>query len=89
MRAVEVAGGLHRGGASCRCEGCPGLGARAPPATLPLAGQLGSAAHMPWASVCWCGDPHCPFGLRTLWWVLRAAGAGDRLPRGGGDLSPL
>ena len=68
LRAVGAARGRPGGGASCLGVGRPGLGALRTPTARPLGGPLGSATHVLWARVCWCGGPTlspwpaCPVG---------------------------
>ena len=56
------------GGAFHHCEGRLRSGAVPPPTARPLGGLLGSATHVLWARVCWCGGqtlspwPACPVG---------------------------
>ena len=57
LLAVGVAEGRPRGGAFHHCEGRLGSGAVPPPTVRPLGGLLGSAIHVLWARVCWCGGP--------------------------------
>ena len=76
------------GGAFHYCEGRLRSGAVPPPTARPLGGLLGSATHVLWARVCWCGGPTlspwpaCPVGA-----ACRGGGVGA-VP-GGGGLPPL
>ena len=60
--------GIPGGGAFHHCEGRLRSGAVPPPTARPLGGLLGSATHVLWARVCWCGGPTlspwlaCPVG---------------------------
>ena len=74
LRAVGVAGGRPRGGASRRCKGRLWLGAHPLPAARPWGRHPGPAVHLLWARVCRCGDP-----ALSLW---VACHAGCCAPRG-------
>ena len=69
--------GVPGGGAFHHCEGRLTSGAVPPPSTLPPGRLLGSATHVLWARVCWCGGPTlspwpvCPVGA-----ACRGAGWG-------------
>ena len=72
--------GIPGGGAFHHCEGRLRSGAVPPRTARPLGGLLGSATHVLWARVCWCGGP-------TLFpWPARHVGAACR--GGGGGPSP-
>ena len=74
--------GVPRQGAFHHCEGRLGSGAVPPLTARPLGGLLGSATHVLWVPVCWCGGPTlspwpaCPVGA-----ACREGGGGR--PRGG------
>ena len=58
LLAVGVAEGRPRGGCvPPLCEGRLRSGAVPPPTARQLGGLLGSATHVLWARVCWCGGP--------------------------------
>ena len=72
--------GVPGGDAFQRCEGRLRSGAPPPTTACPLGGLLGSARHVLWARVCWCGGP-------TLSpWPACPEGAACR--GGGGEPSP-
>ena len=88
LRAVGMAGGRPRGGASRHCEGRLRSSARPPPTAHPRGGQLGSAVEVLWAWVCGRGGP-----ALFLWRACPAGGCAPpqwrKVVPGGGDLSPL
>ena len=72
--------GVPGGGAFRRREGRVRSGVPPPPTGRPLGGLSGSARHVLWAWVCWCGGPVLSP------WLARPAGAACR--EGGGGPSP-
>ena len=65
--------GVPGGGAFHCCEGRLRSGAPPPSTACPLGALLGSASHVLWARVCWCGGPTlapwpaCPVEAACRW----------------------
>ena len=69
----------------CCCEGRLRSGAPPPPTARPLGGLLGSASHVLWARLCWCGGPTLsPWPAWPMGAACRGGGVVGGRPGGGG-----